>query len=233
MCGHGLEMAKQSNARAIMTQPTAYHTATQHVAQKHGYTATGFLFQYVHSDIESEYNTDGRRLDLAIAVKFLNENTKGMAYIPKEHSELIKEIYKKLGAEYEFPEAYQRSQETLLRYEMNTLMKSARIVVTQSGSDFEQELVHTTGILRRNKSEMVEMLINMTDPAAPFAYEAAKTCGYFFTGILPGGEKGDYLVMQNLFWGNVDADLVAVTGEYTEILLYLCERVDCVKGRKK
>ena len=78
------------------------------------------------------------------------------------------------------------------------------------------------------------MLINMSDSAAPFAYEAAKNCGYFFTGIMPGGEGGDYLVMQNLFWGEVDADAVVTRGEYTEILRYLSERVGCVKrGRGK
>lgn len=229
MCGHGVEMAKQSGARAVMMQPTAYHTATQHVAGKYGYTATGFLFQYVYSDIESEYNRDGRRLDLAISVKFLAECPKGTAYVPEEHRKFIKEIYKKLGAEYEFPQAFWPEQETLLKHEVNGLMKSGRVIVTRSGNDIGRELAHATGVLRHNKAEMVEMLINMADPAAPFAYDAAKGCGYFFTGIMPGGENGDYLVMQNLFWGEVDAGAVATTGDYTEFLKYLAETVDCIK----
>ena len=234
MCGHGMEMAKQSGARAIMTQPAAYHTASQRVLERHGYTATGFLFQYVNSDMESEYNIDGKRLDLSIAVKFLSERPKGAAYIPEEHGEFIKGIYKKLGAEYEFPAAYEAGQETLLKYDINSLVRSARVVVAQAGRDFEQELTHITGIMRRNKAEMVEMLINMANSSASFAYEAAKNCGYFFTGIMPGGESGDYLVMQNLFWGEINADTVAACGEYTEILRYLCERVGCVrKGREK
>lgn len=230
MCVHSTEAAKQSGERAIMTQPTAYHTATQRVAEKYGYTATGFLFQYINPELESEYNKDNRRLDLAIAVKFLQEHPKGVAYIPEEHAEVIKGIYKRLGAEYEFPAAFRPEQETLLKHEANALMKSGRVVVTRAGNDFEKELSHVTGDLRRNRAEMVEMLINMSDPAAPFAYEAAKNCGYFFTGILPGGGSGDFLVMQNLFWGKVDADSVATTGEYTELLRYLCETVDCIKG---
>jgi serine/threonine-protein kinase RsbW len=236
MCEHGVEMARQSGARAIMMQPTAYHTATQRVAEKHGYTATGFLFQYVNADMESEYNTDAKRLDLAIAVRFLTENPTGIAYLPEEHREFIKGIYEKLGAKYEFPEGYMPEQETLLKLEFSSLMKSGRVVVTRAGKDFERELAHATGVLRRNKAEMVEMLINMTDPAAPFAYELAKNaknCGYFFTGIMPGSEKADYLVMQNLFWSDVDAAAVATRGEYTELLRYLSENVDCVKGFKE
>jgi serine/threonine-protein kinase RsbW len=230
MCAHGITMASQSGALAIITQPTAYHTATQHVAGKYGYTATGFLFQYVYSAMESEYNTDGRRLDLSIAVKLLTEERSGTAYIPEEHSTFIKSIYKKLGAEYEFPKAFQPEQATLMKYEVNGLMKNGRVIVSLSGNDFAKALAHATGDLRRNNVEMVEMLINMSDPAAPFAYEAAKRYGYFFTGLMPGGGKGDYLVMQNLFWSEVDANSIAVTGEYAELLQYLVETVDCIKG---
>jgi hypothetical protein len=179
--------------------------------------------------MESEYNTDGRRLDLAIAVKFLTQSPKGAAYIPHEHSGFIKEIYKKLGAGYEFPEGQRPEQETILRQEINSLMKNGRVIVTRAGKFFERELSQATGNLRRNKAEMVEMLINMSDPAAPFAYKAAQNCGYFFTGIMPGGENGDYLVMQNLFWGVVGAASIATTGEYTEFLRYLTETVDCIK----
>ena len=230
MCVHSTEMAKQSGARAILTQPTAYHTATQRVAEKHGYTATGFLFQYVNSDIESEYNKEGRRLDLSIAVKFLTDMPKGKAYIPRGHSGIIKKIYGRLGADYEFPQGCDPEQETILKYEFNSLMKIGRVVVTRAGKSFKNELSHATGDLSRNKAEMVEMLINMSDPAAPFAYETAKSCGYFFTGIMPGGKSGDYLIMQNLFWSVVDAASVATIGEYTELLRYLTETVDYVEG---
>jgi serine/threonine-protein kinase RsbW len=229
MCGHGVETAIQSGARAIMTRPTTYYTATQRVAEKYGYTATGFLFRYVNSDMESEFNKEGRRHDLAIAVRFLTERPKGVVYIPEEHSGFIIGIYEKLGAEYEFRAGCKPEQKTLLRHEINSIMKSGRVVVKRVGSDINRELAHTTGVIRRKKAEMIEILINMSDPSAPIAYETAKNNGYFFTGIMPGGENGDFLIMQNLFEGVIDTKSIATTGEYTELLRYLSETVNNIK----
>jgi hypothetical protein len=225
MCAHGIEMAKQAGARAIMMQPTAYHTATQHVAERYGYSVTGFLFQYVQSDVESEYNKSGRRLDLAVAVKPLKDNMEGVNYVPAEHADFMKSIYDSLGIKCKFPDPYETGRPTIMNHTVNNLMKNARVMVTQTGNDFEKELSYATGFLRQNKAEMVEMLINMSDPAAPFAYETAKKTGYFFTGIVPCGERGDYLIMQNLFWAHVDFANIATTGKYAEFLKYLAERM--------
>ena len=221
MCAHGVEMAKQAGERAIMTQPTAYHTATQKVAQRYGYSATGFLFQYVYAGMESEYNKTGKRLDLAVAVKPLANDWNGFAYLPEEHSDFIRQIYDDLGMKLDFPAPFRQSQPTVMNHTVNNLMKNGRITVTRAGNDFEKELSHATGFLRQNKAEMVELLINMSDSAAAFAYETAKKYGYFFTGIIPCGAKGDHLIMQNLFWARVDFDSVATTGKYTEFLDYI------------
>ncbi|MCL1940338.1 MAG: GNAT family N-acetyltransferase [Synergistaceae bacterium] len=222
MLSHGIEAAKNMGMRAIMTQPTAYHTATQKIAIRQGFIATGMLFQYVNSDMVSEYNTDGRRLDLAIAVKLLRGDTAKAVYLPEEHAPFLRGLYDRLGAEREYPEPFfNPALDTNLKHEISGIVKSGRIVVTRSGGDFEKELDQVTRTMRRNKVEMAELLISLMDPAAPFAYEKAKGAGYFFTGLIPGGEDCDYIVMQNLFGGEADAGAITATGEYEELLNYI------------
>jgi len=221
MLVHGIEAAKNMDMRAIMTQPTAYHTATQKIVTRHGFAATGMLFQYAASDMISEYNTDGRRLDLAIAVKMLREDTPRTVYLPEEHSEFLREIYSRLKARREYSKPFQPTQDTNLRYEINGIMKAGKIVVTQAYTDFESELNQIARAMRKNKIEMTEMFINLTDPAAPYAYKTAKDAGYFFTGLMPCAENCDYLVMQNVFGAEIDFSAITTIGEYTDLLDYV------------
>lgn len=222
MLAHGIEAAKSAAARAIMTQPTAYHTATQKIALRQGFVATGILFNYVYSDIISEYNTDGRRLDLFIAAKFFDDDIKKAVYLPKEHICFSQEIYKKLNAPREFLSSVLPASETNMKHEVNALMKSGKLVVKRASADFGNELSQVMRAMRKNKLEMAEMLISMSDPSAVFAYEKCKALGFFFTGIIPCcGEADDYLLMQNLFEDEPNFDDIKSIGEYTDLLEYV------------
>ncbi len=219
---HGIETAKNMGMHAIMTQPTAFHTATQKIATRNGFTATGMLFQYTASDVISEYNTDGRRLDLAIAVKILREDTPRTVYLPEEHFDFLQGMYSRLKAKREYSKSFcSPAQDTDIRYNINEIMKSGKIVVMRAGADFEKELSQVTHAMRKNKIEMAEMFIDITDPTAPYTYKTAKDAGYFFTGITPCAENCDYLVMQNLFGAEIDFDIITVIGEYTDLLNYI------------
>ena len=222
MLVHSIESAKSMSARAIMTQPTAYHTATQKITLRYGFTATGILFQYTNADLISEYNTNGRRLDLAIAVRFLDCDTRKAVYLPEKHTGFIDGLYHRLGASRDLLNPEPPARETILKHEINSMMKSAKVVVSAVGEYFENELAQVMRVIRKNRAEMAEMLINLSAPAAPFAYEKAKAFGYFFTGIIPCcGETPDYLVMQNLFGGEIDPGVITTIGEYTELLEYI------------
>jgi len=226
MLEHGMETAEKMGMKALMVQPTAYHTATQKICLRNGFTATGFLFQYVNSDMLSEYNTDGRRLDLAVCVKPLREDTDVLGktvYLPEEHAEFLKVMYGRLGAKRVFAaEEYDSERHTDLKYEMNALLKSGRLVVSQAGGSFETELNQVVRNMRKNKMEMAEMLINIGDPAAPFAYRKATESGFIFTGLVPLGESGDYLLMQNLFGAETDKEVLTTIGEFADLLDYIC-----------
>ncbi len=219
MMRHFIETAPGFDAEALMMQPTAYHTATQHLALRYGFVATGFLFQYTNADMISEYNPDGRRLDLAVSVKALNlDKTSAVVHAPPELGGFLERIYRRLGVGRVFRAGSGGSGPAEMISEINSLMRSGKIVVWRSGSDFGQELSRLTREFLRNKLEMIELLLSLDDPAAPAAYGQARELGYLFTGLLPCGGRGDYLMLQYLSDGVPEPRRIATEGEFAEVL---------------
>ena len=64
---------------------------------------------------------------------------------------------------------------------------------------------------------MTELLILLNSPGCEHAYIAAKNCGFTVSGILPGGENGDYLIMQMLPADDMNYDKLVTVGEFEEL----------------
>ncbi len=218
MMRHFLDTAPGLGAEALMMQPTAYHTATQHLALRYGFVPTGFLFQYTNPDMISEYNPDGRRLDLAVAVKALDGKKTAVVHPPPELGGFLKDIYQMLGVDREWRSGGESAGPAEMQAEINSLMRSGKIVVWRSGNDFGGELSRLTREFLRNKLEMIELLMSLDDPATPAAYAKARELGYFFTGLMPCGGRGDYLMLQHLSGGLPEPGSLATEGEFKEIL---------------
>ena len=64
---------------------------------------------------------------------------------------------------------------------------------------------------------MIEMFISMNDSGCNAAYETAKKHGFVFSGILPGSENADYILMQQLIGANCQYDKLVTVGEFEEL----------------
>lgn len=218
MMRHLLRAADELGVSALMMQPTAYHTATQHLALRYGFTATGFLFHYTNPDLVSEYNKNGSRLDLAVAVKSLKKHNPAIVYCPPKLQGFVGRTYERLGIEYEFENGEHDTDLEEMNSEINPLMRSGKIIVWRSGNDFPHTLTRLTREYLRNKLEMIELLISINDPGAPSAYGHARKLGYVFTGFMPCGGRGDYLLLQHFAGMELDTTRLATEGQFTEIL---------------
>lgn len=64
---------------------------------------------------------------------------------------------------------------------------------------------------------MIEMLISLNDPSCAHCYETARRCKFVLSGLIPGSENGDYLVMQMLIGADCHYDHLITVGEFEDL----------------
>lgn len=214
---YSMEYGKQHGIRAFMGQPVAFHPMSQKAFLKSGFTATAVLLAYIPSEVESEYNRDGERLDLFASVKILDEDAQSVVYPPEDLYSFVRKIYDSLGWKYELLNSSEKAESTEISVEMNSSAKVTKIVLRSASDNFEKVLEDSIKDALCKKTEMIEMMILLNDPSCEYAYKIAKRNSFVFSGILPGGENGDYLMMQMLVgFDNCYEQLVTV-GEFEEL----------------
>jgi len=214
---HCINIGIKNNLRAIMGQPVAYHPMSQKATIRAGFTATSFLMAYIGSDIESEYNKTKQRLDLAVAVRILDSKAKSKVYPPAELRAFIDRIYGKMGWEYELADGAEVGEYTEILIENKDTLRATGIIVREAAEDLEEALQESIRAAIRKKNEMIELLILLNTPSCEHAYQTAKKCGFALSGVVPGGENGDYLVMQMLTGDKINYDNLVTVGEFEDL----------------
>lgn len=214
---HSEIVGKEHGFRAIMGQPVTYHPMSQKAFLRAGYTATSLLMDYINDELESEYNKDGERLGLSASVKILDKDAYSKVYLPDELKSFVDKIYSRLGMKYDICSDECADVFTEMSVEKSSALKMSKIIVKKAGSDFEDVLKQALRDVIKQKNDMVELVISMNSPSCGFAYKIAKECEFLVSGIIPGAENGDYLIMQMLPGDSIKFDNLVLVGEFEEI----------------
>lgn len=212
-----IKIAKEQNFRALMGQPVAFHPMSQKALLKAGFTATSLLMSYIGSDLESEYNKNDERLDLCACVRIIDSNAYSKIYAPRELECWLHKIYDRLGWQYDFCDDFKLADSTEINIENQDALKITKIMLSEAADDLEsilQEAIHNTV---RKKNEMIELVISMNSPSCDYGYQIAKKCDFVVAGVIPGGENGDYLMMQMLNGEEFEYDKLVTVGEFEEL----------------
>ncbi len=212
-----LALGEQQGFRAFMGQPVAFHPMSQKAFLKSGFTATSVLLSYISSDVESEYNHNNQRLDLFSSVKILDKSAHTTVYPPEKLCSFVDGIFQKLDWNYEIRHDAALSKSTQMRIENSGLLKSSKVIIHSASDDLKSILEDAVKDTIRRKYEMIEMLISLNDPSCTYAYEIATACGFVLSGLIPGSESNDYLVMQLLIGADCRYDQLVTVGEFEEL----------------
>lgn len=211
------EVGKKLGFRALMGQPVTFHPMSQKAFLRSGYTATSLLMSYINPEIESEYNKDGERLGLSVSVKMLDENAYSKVYSPKSISSFVDKIYLRLGMKYDLCLDGEKDDSTEMSVETSTTLKMSKIIVRKAGDELEKELRQGIMDAIKQKCDMIELVICLNLPSCEYAYETAKKCDFLLSGIIPGSENGDYIIMQMLLGDKMDYSKLVLVGEFEEL----------------
>lgn len=210
-------LGEKHGFRAFMGQPVAFHPMSQKAFLKSGFTATSVLLSYISSDVESEYNKDKQRLDLFASVRIMDKNARSTAYPPTAIYPFVDKVFSKLGWAYELRQEHTLRESTKISVEHSSSLKSTKVLIYGAGADLKQILEDTVKDSIRRKNEMIELLILLNDPSCEHSFETAKSCGFVLSGLIPGSESGDYLVMQMLIGTDHRYDHLVTVGDFDDL----------------
>lgn len=210
------KVAGELGLRALMAQPVAFHPMSQKGCARAGYKATALLFSYLDPSMSKDYGK-GERMDLFASVMVVDKNAESRPYMPAALIPFAKKVYDSLGWKYEFLPCEGPAEQSVFSMDDNSAMKIKQIMLSQAGADIESILRRSVNDAIRKKTEMIELLICLDSPGAEFAYEAARSCGFIFSGFMPGGADRDYILMQMLMGSRPRFDRLVSVGIFQEL----------------
>lgn len=217
ICSH----AEESGVKAVFGMPVAFHPFSQKILGHLGFVPTGAVLHYVPSRMVGPYADGDRRMDVFVGTKILNVSDCRKICVPEKHRSFIKKLYSRLNVEYEEIQPGSAEGEGIYSMSYSADLGTAEIQIDNAPESFSEDLKNMMMELYKNHAEMAEVYLNISNPSAVWAYEVLEQEGFYFSGIIPCSEKGDYMIMANLMDIPMEWDkLVAVEG-YQEIVEYI------------
>ena len=207
---------------ALFAQPVAYHTITQKMCNNYNLSACCFLLHYTNDEFATTFQQGNSRSNVACAMLPFNFISRDI-YVPDEVLPMINEVIQNMKIERRILKGKEPnpSDETIGTLTINQKMRIGKSFVEKIGADITQKFKKTILVIKQKKCAVAELFINLSDPAAPYAYELAKKYDFFCTGIMPQSANGDYLVMECLMNDVVDYNAIKTIEPFTNLLNHI------------
>lgn len=150
--------------------------------------------------------------------------------VPARHRGFEAGIYARLGA----PERLRRpasevrlaARKAKLRALLHPVLEVGRLTVDVPGADLPKRLAAEVQDLFGKGAEVVEARVNLQAAGASAACDELERLGFLVTGVVPGGQDADWLLLQSHPGIAVDYDGMVVDSEESRALLAVVREGD-------
>ena len=149
----------------------------------------------------------------------IDKNAATTLYPPVEIKDFVADICNKAELSAELREEKEWAASTCIKIEDNTALNIKRIILSESGKDVEKIIKDAVTDSIRRKYEMVELFISLRTPSCEKGYIAAKKYHFKLSGLMPGSENDDYIVMQLLMKSIRGYDQLITVGDFEKLAL--------------
>jgi serine/threonine-protein kinase RsbW len=179
------------------------HMYSQKTASRFGGLDCAIILNYIPAtvDFKGFDRSWSGRITVVACYKDLSNPGPISIYPPKNHAPFIEEIYNHLGRP--FISKHDTDEPSLQQFNSRVkvlpALKYARITVNGYGANFIQYLKPTVRELLFSGVEIINVFIDLSNPATPLMAPEIEKLGFFFGGVLPNAAMGDdALVFQYL-----------------------------------
>lgn len=207
----------------LFIEEVTVHTYTQKFCHRLGFVDCAFLLAYspatmAFTGIAAEA---AARRSVILGFKYLDAPAGGTVYAPERHRQIIADIYGRLGAPVTLAGDTGADLDglTILHVSVNTKRSVATIRIPAYGRDLRQRIRGELLRLLHENVSVVDVFLDLSTPGTGRVASALEDFGFLFTGILPGGRSGDWLIVQYFNGVVVDYDAIQVEDAFTRDLL--------------
>lgn len=222
-----IEWAQNNGLIGLYTWSVTTHPYSQRVAVKWGLSDTAIL---ISGDLPFDFKAlkegAGQRESETILFTYLNAKHAIQIYPPAQHADMIQQIYHSLGVEAKILtigsslDLLEEDAVLELKYDVPSII--AFVTVKTYGKNVVHEVNRMLRGLCLERLETIYLKLPLTSPYTAILTEEFETLGFFFSGIMPGSEGCDQLILQYLNNQVIDYDLIKVHTEMGQkILAYI------------
>lgn len=216
--GRMFEHAEGLGLTSVSSQPVTHHLYAQKICAAQDYHCCGFVFHIENEGLFESFDKDHRG-SIALVVRMLKEERRRI-YVPWEALHVVRSIISDMGLDREVAvsRGFPPEDASDISMKMDDCLRYADTSVRRVGRDIKERLASEYEKYVSGGCRVCRLLINLGDPHAPAAYDAAKNLGYLCTGMFPGCSDSDYLMMVNTMGRPVDYDRLVIHEDYAGLL---------------
>jgi len=205
----------------LFAQPVAYHTITQKLCNYHNLTPCSIALHYTNEFATSFYDGKSRSNICCAMLPFADELQN--IYLPEEVVPMISEVIQNMKINRQILDGNHpgSSIKTVASLSINHRMCLGKCLIEKVGVDLIKEIKTILLNVKREKCTITLLYINLSDSAAPYAYQLAKKFNFFCIGLMPQSTKGDYLIMECLMNDIVDYESIKTVEPFTNLLEHI------------
>jgi hypothetical protein len=165
-----------------------------------------------------------QRETLVLSYLKLIESEPSTIYAPANHQAMITEIYWNIGVEVQIQDATSATVSPIdllqsdIEVEINSTLNYAVIYINAIGTNFKNEIGQRLKELLLKKVEVINLYLDLCDPAVGQQVQACEALNFFFAGIFPSGSR-QYLILQYLNYVAIDYSKIVIESEFAQKLM--------------
>jgi serine/threonine-protein kinase RsbW len=231
-----LDQAKSRGLQGAFGEAVTHHTISQHTVHGFGFKDCGLRLGLIPPDTLFKGMAGKIPHKVSILLQFLYLQMPSVPalkiYAPDHHKDMIATLYKELGIRPEIKKAApaktkKAAATSIVKIRQVASMRYVRMSIDRYGRNIVNELGNKVKEICRQKTEIVNLFLNLSDPLTGAYAPQFEKLGFFFAGILPGGFRdGDALILQYLNNVPIDYDAIQVKSVMAKKLLAYVRQQD-------
>lgn len=199
LVAHGLELAETlPSVDAVFGEPVCNHPFSQKITIKLGFTTRALEVDLMPVEAYHEEGSASSRVAAFIDFRTIRKKPHTV-YLPHAYRQVLEFLYAGLDDQRDFRLAgttVPAQRITNLQLHVFDFASLARVVVQDTGLDFQAGMNQLEAALEEKKIMVTQIFLNLAEPWVWQAVEILKQRGYFLGGVLPRWFDTDGLLMQ-------------------------------------
>jgi len=214
----------------LYAEQVTVHPYTQKFLSKMGFKDCGMWMAYTPTSVSYKGIAEElhHRITAILCYKYLTPPKPVTIYPPIRHVDHVLSLYENIGGlpvVGESPDGIEE-EHSEINFSVNAKRALATVRVGRIGRDIAKQMREKLYRLRLDGVHIANLYLNLTDPATYHATSLLEQLGFRFTGIMPGTEGGDSLLLQLLDGVVVDYENMQLVSDTAKELVSYARKHD-------